>query len=120
MWPKVCLFTFSLLPGGVYVLDGFTPAYAGLQGFMTLLAEIRPKNDLGKLNNIFFYFVFRPPRPTGANRHRGPMGYHRHPRATYVCPITARLQQSEDHKTSYDIYVITRYKTFASLRLVML
>ena len=49
MWPKACLFTFSLLPGGVYVLDGFTPAYAGLQGFMTLLAEIRPKNDLGKL-----------------------------------------------------------------------
>ena len=33
--------------GGVYVLDGFCPAYAGLQGFMTLLAKIRPINDLG-------------------------------------------------------------------------
>ena len=33
--------------GGVYVLDGYTPAYAGLQGFITLLGEIRPINDLG-------------------------------------------------------------------------
>ena len=33
--------------GGVYVLDGYTPTYAGLQGFMTLLSEIRPINDLG-------------------------------------------------------------------------
>ena len=33
--------------GGVYLLDGYTPTYAGLQGFMTLLGEIRPKNDLG-------------------------------------------------------------------------
>ena len=33
--------------GGVYVLHGFVPSYAGLQGFMTLLSEIRSQNDLG-------------------------------------------------------------------------
>jgi hypothetical protein len=33
--------------GGVYVLDGHPLVYAGLQGLMSLLAEIRPINDLG-------------------------------------------------------------------------
>ena len=34
--------------GGVYSLDGYGPLkYAGLQGVMSILAEIRPINDLG-------------------------------------------------------------------------
>lgn len=34
--------------GGVYSLDGYGPLkYAGLQGVMSLLSEIRPKNDMG-------------------------------------------------------------------------
>jgi glycogen debranching enzyme len=33
--------------GGVYVLDGHPLVYAGLQGVMSLLAKIRPINDLG-------------------------------------------------------------------------
>ena len=41
------LFKCDQEEGGVYLLDGFTPSYAGLQGFMTLLNKIRPINDLG-------------------------------------------------------------------------
>ena len=34
--------------GGVYALDGYGKLkYAGLQGVMSILAEIRPINDLG-------------------------------------------------------------------------
>ena len=34
--------------GGVYSLDGYGALkYAGLQGIMSILAEIRPLNDLG-------------------------------------------------------------------------
>ena len=34
--------------GGVYSLDGYGPLkYAGLQGIMSLLSDIRPSNDLG-------------------------------------------------------------------------
>ena len=34
--------------GGLYSLDGYGPLkYAGLQGVMSILSEIRPKNDLG-------------------------------------------------------------------------
>ena len=33
---------------GVYALNGYGPmTYAGLQGVMSILSEIRPKNDLG-------------------------------------------------------------------------
>jgi hypothetical protein len=33
---------------GLYILDGYGPLkYAGLQGVMSILSEIRPKNDLG-------------------------------------------------------------------------
>ena len=36
------------LNGGVYSLDGYGALkYAGLQGIMSILAEIRPRNDLG-------------------------------------------------------------------------
>ena len=34
--------------GGLYSLDGYGPLkYAGLQGVMSILSEIRPRNDLG-------------------------------------------------------------------------
>ncbi len=33
--------------GGVYVLDGHPLCYAGIQGVISLLGEIRPINDLG-------------------------------------------------------------------------
>ena len=33
--------------GGVYVLEGHPLRYAGLQGVASLLAKIRPINDLG-------------------------------------------------------------------------
>ena len=38
--------------GGVYVLDGYPLCYAGLQGVISLLSEIRPINDMGNWYDV--------------------------------------------------------------------